>query len=95
MNIWLLDVWTNGTDCAIASNKESAMKYTAEYYHSSIFGLVAESVLDYVANADNWSVHPFNSDLTINSDIVPETKTALEWIIEFGDGYLGRIEKNT
>jgi hypothetical protein len=80
MNIWFLEVWTNGTDCAIAPNKEIAIRHTVEYYCSSLFSTVAESVLDYVVNTDNWYIYPFDDNLTINTDIIPETKFALEWM---------------
>jgi hypothetical protein len=95
MNIWLLEVWTNGSDCAIADSRDAAIASTEAYYQSPIFSTISESVLEFISNSKHWHIYPHDKNLTINVDLIPETKTALEWIVEFGDGYLGRVEKTT
>ena len=84
-NVWLLDLWTNDYDYAIAISEEEAVNYSARYHgYDKPYTNAEKSKL----KRKGWYIFPPNKTFSfILDDNVEWKKTALEWTIEFGRGY--------
>jgi len=84
-NVWLLDLWTNDYDYAIAMTEEEAVNMAAKYHgYEKPWTNLEKSKLQ----RKGWYVYPSDKNFGFALDDNTEwKKTALEWVTEFGRGY--------